>query len=78
MDSEIKIAAEKYQTAVTGPFSGCKHPEALLRWVLEKCKNAECRRLAENYIRTCHGACWNAMVHFLPADGWLVWYGGAK
>ena len=75
---QIKLAAEKYKTAVTGAFAGCKHPEALLRWAIEKCPHAECRMLAENYIKTCHGACWNAMINCMPANGWLVWYNGVK
>lgn len=73
---QIESAAAAYPRAVTGPMSGCNHPSAVLRWVLEKCQSASCRRLAENYILTHHGACWNAMIGCLPANGWLVWYTG--
>ena len=75
-DEQIKRAAKNYETAVTGPMSGCKYPEEVLRWMLNKCKNGACRQLAENFIRSGHGACWNAMVNCMPANAWLVWYAG--
>jgi len=74
---QIKGAVERYPRAVTGPMSGCKHPEAVLRWSITALPEGNgCRRLAENYILTGHGACWNAMCNCLPADGWLRWYVG--
>ena len=75
-EQQIEIAAENYPHAVTGAMSGCRYPGAVLRWALMKCTDAGCRRLAENYVRSGHGACWNAMVGILPANGWLVWYTG--
>jgi len=77
-NEQIEAAAKKYPRAVTGPMAGCKYPADLLRWVLGKCTDSGCRRLAENYVRTGHGACWNAMCGVLPADGWLVWYAGDR
>ena len=65
---QIEAAAKKYTRVVTGPMAGCQHPAALLRWVLEKCTDGGCRKLAENYVKTGHGACWNAMCNALP-DG---------
>lgn len=75
-NEHIESAARRYTRVVTGPMAGCKHPAALLRWVLGKCTDEGCKRLAENYIKTGNGACWNAMCNSLPADGWLVWYAG--
>jgi hypothetical protein len=75
-NEQIEHAAKLYPRAVTGPMSGCKHPADVLRWVLNKCEDGGCRRLAENYVLSGHGACWNAMCNVLPANGWLVWYAG--
>lgn len=73
---QIEQAAKKYCQAVTGPMGGCKHPAEVLRWVIEKCSNPSCVRLAENFVKTGRGACWNAMVGCMPANAWLVWYTG--
>lgn len=75
-EDQIQTAASLYPRRVTGPMSGCKHPADVLRWVLQKCTDEGCRRLAENYVNSGHGACWNAMCTMLPANAWLVWYAG--
>lgn len=74
-EAQIKRAVDRYPVVVTGPFSRCKHPEAVLRWALG-CKDATCRSLALNYVQSGHGACWNALCATMPVDGWLVWYKG--
>jgi hypothetical protein len=73
-DEQINRAAELYPRRVTGPMAGCKHPAAVLRFALAY--GGPCGQLAANYVRSTHGACWNAMCNVLPADGWLRWYAG--
>ena len=74
IEDQIQHAARIYPQRVTGPMAGCKHPADVLRFAL-KC-GGDCARLAENFILTGHGACWNALCNILPANGWLVWYAG--
>jgi hypothetical protein len=69
-------AAQVYPRVATGPYLGCKHPAAVLRYALT-CGNDQCARLARNFITSGHGAGWNALEGVLPTAGWLVWYGGA-
>lgn len=73
-DQQIDAAVAAYPRSVTGAFAGCKHPGAVLRYALEQ--GGDVARLAENFIRTGHGAAWNALCGILPADGWLRWYSG--
>jgi hypothetical protein len=76
-EEQIKKAADIYPRAVTGPMAGCNHPGEVLRWALT-CSNHSCRKLAENFIISHHGSCWNAMIEVMPANGWLVWYTGTQ
>lgn len=71
----IDRAVRAYPKAVTGHFNNCKHPGAVLRYVLA-CPADRGRELAANYITTLHGAAWNAMCDSMSANAWLVWYAG--
>jgi len=76
VDEQIERAAAAYPAVVTGIYAGCRRPGAVLRWAIEESGSPVCRRLALNFVESLHGACWNALAGCLPADGWLVWYGG--
>ena len=75
--AQIQRAVERYPSVVTGPYAGCRNVEAVLRYAIEK-QGGGCGRLAENYVVTGHGGCWNAMVGCLGAGGWLVFYAGDR
>ncbi len=65
-----------YQKNVTGPMAGCKHVRAVLEWVMSH-GSPSVKRLAENFCRTGHGACWNALCGNMDADAWFRFYAGS-
>ena len=72
--AQLRVALLHYPHRVTGPYAGCRHPEAVPRYALAQ--PGPVSRLALNYVRTLHGGCWNAMAAILDADGWIRWYAG--
>lgn len=76
-DAHYRDAALAYPKAVTGSYSGCEHVEEVLRHCIDDL-GGRAGALAETFVRTHHGAAWNALVTIMPDSAWIVWYNGDK